>query len=134
MGNTAVEDSGNGGCSAGSGSRISLGTGKKTNVVKTRRRINYESDEDATDALVRHLERRREQDSRRLELEESRYELENRRVVEEARRSEVDREAKRRQLDVEEKKVELEVEERKMDILGRNKIIDAFASLANKLK
>ena len=107
VGNTADEDSGKGGCSAGSGILVSPGTGKKTNVVKTRRRIIYESDEDATDALVRDLERLREQDSRRLELEERRYELEKRRVVKEAKRFEVDQEAKLRKLDVEEKKVEL---------------------------
>ena len=75
VGNTADEDCGKGGCSAGSGSRVSPGTGKKTNVAKTRRRINYESDEDATDELVRDLERRREQDSRRLELEKMQCEL-----------------------------------------------------------
>ena len=107
VGNSAEEDCGKGGCSAGSGSRVSPGIGNKTNVTKTRRRMNYGSDEYATDALVRDLERRRGQDVRRLELEERSYELEKRRVVEEAKRFEVDQEAKRRKLDVEEKKVEL---------------------------
>ena len=107
VGNTADECNGKGGCSAGSGSRVSPGTGKKTNVMKTRRRINYETVEDATVALVRDLERLPEQDSRRLESEKRRHELEKRRVVEEAKRFEADQEAKRRKLDVEEKKVEL---------------------------
>lgn len=71
-GNTAVEENRNGGCSAGTASRISPGTGKNANVVKTRRCNTYEYDEDATDALVRDLEMRREQDSRLLELEERR--------------------------------------------------------------
>ena len=117
VGNIAEGDSWTGGCSAVSHSRVSPGTGKKTNVVKTRRRIDYESDEDATDAFVRDLERRREQDSRRLELEERRYELEKRRMFEKATRFEVDQEAKRRKLDVEEKKVEVEIEERKMAVV-----------------
>ena len=133
-GNTAEEENRKGGCSAGSGNRISPGTGKNTNFMKTRRRINYNSDEDATDALVRDLEMRREQDGRRFELEERRYEVEKRRFVEEARRFDVVQEAKRRKLDVEEKKVEPEIEEQKMAVLEPRKTIDVFASLADKLK
>ena len=132
--NIAQEDIGKGGCSAGSSTRISLGTGKNTNFVKTRRCINYESDEDTPDTLVRDWEMRQEKDTRWLEIEERRYELEKRRVVEEARRFDVFQDSKQRKLDAEEKKVEQEIEERKMSILQRSKMIDVSASLANKLK
>ena len=68
-------------CDGGVGSRSPSST-----KTKTRRRIHNESDDDATEALVRNMAARQEQDNRRLKVEEQRYELEKKGIEDEERR------------------------------------------------
>ena len=111
------------------GSRSPSPTGRKT-----RRRIHNESDDDATEALVRNMAARQEQDNRRLKLEEQRYELEKKRIEDEERRFDANQESKRRKIILEEKKAAIEMEERKQAMVESARIIDVFAALAKKLE
>lgn len=58
------------------GDRVSRATSPSTTGSKTRSRIHYEPDDDASGALVRDMAVLQQQENRRLRLDEQQYELE----------------------------------------------------------
>ena len=111
-----------------------VGPGNSSTTGKTRLRIDNESGDDATEALVRDMAFRRGQDSRRLKLEKQRDELEKRRIVDKEWRFDANEESKRRKIIFEEKKAAVEIEGRKQAMVERARKNDVFAALAMKLE
>ena len=101
---------------------------------KTRRRISYDSDDETTEAIVKDMKLRREQEDRRFKLEEKRLDLERKRAEEDRNRFDENRDTKRRQLALDERKLEIEIEERKLAIAERTKMLEVLSGLADKLK
>ena len=104
------------------------------NSSKTTKRISYESDDEATDALFRDIQLHRSQGDRIYRLEEQSFEMDRERVVQEGRRFDVCQKVKRRKLELEERKADLEKEERKVALPEHNEMPGVLLCLANKLK
>ena len=101
---------------------------------RARRRIAYDSDEDTTEAFVRGMKHRRDQEDRRLMLEETRFKLGQIRAEEKSKRFEAIEDTKRRKLALEEREIDVEIDERNSAISERRKMLEAHSALANKLK